>query len=278
MEKLIINAALTGIVPTKADNPHVPLSPAEIAADARRCYEAGAAIVHVHARVQEGRPSYRADLYREIIAAIKSKCPQIIICVSTSGRVFTAFQERAEVLDLDDDCKPDMASLTLGSMNFPQKASVNAPDMIQQLAEKMLSRGIIPELEIFEMGMLDYAKYLIDKNILRQPLYFNLFLGSLGTLSATPLNLAMMVNSLPPRCTWAGAGIGSYQFYVNAMAITMGGHVRVGLEDNLYYDRHKQHLATNQQLIERLVKLARAAEREISTPLEARDIIGFPKS
>ena len=170
MEKLIINAALTGMVPTKAANPHVPLTPVEIALDARRCYEAGAAIVHLHARDQDGRPSYQADFYREIIVAVKSKCPQLITCVSTSGRVFNAFQERAEVLDLDHDCKPDMASLTLGSMNFPQQPSVNAPDMIQQLAEKMLSMGIVPELEIFDLGMLDYAKYLIDKNILCQPL------------------------------------------------------------------------------------------------------------
>ena len=275
MEKLIINAALTGMVPTKAENPHVPIAPVEIAVDARRCYEAGAAIVHLHVRDQDGRPSYQANRFREVIVAIKSKCPQLIICVSTSGRVFNSFQERAEVLDLDGDCKPDMASLTLGSMNFPQQASVNAPDMIQQLAEKMLSMGIVPELEIFELGMLDYAKYLIDKNIFLQPLYFNLFLGSLGTLGATPLNLAMMVNSLPPRCTWAAAGIGRLQFFVNSMAITMGGHVRVGLEDNLYYDTAKQLPASNPGLVERLAKLARAAGRETASPAEARKIIGL---
>ena len=275
MEKLIINAALTGIVPTKADNPHVPVTPREIAVDARRCYEAGAAIVHLHTRDQDGRPSYQASFYREIIVAVKSKCPQLIICVSTSGRIFTSFQDRSEVLDLDDDCKPDMASLTLGSMNFPQQASVNAPDMIQQLAEKMLARGIVPELEIFGMGMLDYAKYLISKNILRHTLYFNLFLGSLGTLSATPLNLAMMVNSLPPGCTWAATGIGQFQFFVNSMAITLGGHVRVGLEDNLYYDTAKQRPASNPGLVERLSKLASAAGRETASPAEARKIIGL---
>jgi 3-keto-5-aminohexanoate cleavage enzyme len=274
-EKLIINAALTGIVPTKADNPQVPLTPTEIAADARRCYEAGAAIVHLHARDHDGRPAYQASLNREIIGAVKSKCPEIILCVSTSGRVFTTFKERAEVLDLDDNCKPDMASLTLGSMNFPRQASVNQPDMIKQLAEKMLVRGIVPELEIFELGMLDYAKYLLGKNILRQPLYFNLFLGSQGTLSATPLNLAMMVNSLPPKCTWAAAGIGRWQFFVNSLAITMGGHVRVGLEDNLYYDTGKKRPATNPGLVDRLVRLASAAGREIASQAEARKIIGL---
>jgi 3-keto-5-aminohexanoate cleavage enzyme len=275
LEKLIINVALTGMVPTKADNPHVPLTPTEIAADARRCYEAGAALVHLHARDQDGQPTYQVGIYQEIVAAVKSKCPELIICVSTSGRVFNGFKERAAVLDLDGDCKPDMASLTLGSMNFPRQASVNAPKTIQRLAERMASQHIVPELEIFDLGMLDYAKYLISKDILRKPLYFNLFLGSLGTLSATPFHLATMVNSLPPRCTWAAAGIGRWQFFVNSMAITMGGHVRVGLEDNLYHDNAKQRPATNAGLVERLAKLASAASREVASPGEARKIIGL---
>jgi 3-keto-5-aminohexanoate cleavage enzyme len=275
MEKLIINAALTGNVPTKADNPHIPLTPPEIAADARRCHKAGAAIVHLHARDENGRPAYQASIYQEIIAAIKNNCPDLIICVSTSGRVFTAFQERAEVLDLDGECKPEMASLTLGSMNFPGQASVNAPEMIRQLAEKMLLKGIVPELEIFDLGMLDYAKHLICKKILREPLYFNLFLGSLGTLGATPLHLALMVHALPSGCTWSGAGIGRHQFFINSMAITMGGHVRVGLEDNLYYDTDKRRHATNPDLVERLANMARVAGREIASPAEARAIIGL---
>ena len=169
-----------------------------------------------------------------------------------------------------------MASLTLGSHNFPKQASVNEPDMICALARQMRERGIVPELEIFDHGMIDYAKYLIEKKVLREPFYFNLFFGSLGTLSATPHNLTTLIENLPPDATWAGAGIGRFQFFVNSMTITMGGQVRVGLEDNLYFDLEKKRTATNPELVERLVKLAQAAEREICTSLDARKIIGLP--
>jgi 3-keto-5-aminohexanoate cleavage enzyme len=275
-QKLIINVATTGMVPTKADNPNVPVTPDEIAEDCFRCYQAGASSLHLHARDEGGQPTYRSDIYREIIARVRSKCPDVIICVTTSGRTFKSLEQRAEVLDLDGNVKPEMASLTLGSLNFPKQASVNEPAMIRALAERMHERGIVPELEIFDLGMIDYAKFLIEKKVLREPFYFNLLLGSLGTLRATPFHLATLVMSLPGNATWAGAGIGRFQFFVNAMAITMGGHVRVGLEDNLYHDAHKQRLATNSELVERLVKLARAAEREIATPAEARNIIGLP--
>lgn len=275
-DKLIINAAITGMVPTKSDTPHVPITPDEIAADCAVCCEAGASIIHLHARDEEGVPTYRADVYREIISKVRRVCPDVIICVSTSGRTFKRFEERAAVLDLDGDEKPEMASLTLGSLNFPKRASVNDPEMIRRLANRMYERGIKPELEVFDLGMLDYAKYLIERKVLREPFYFNLLLGSLGTLSATPLHLAMLVQSLPASTIWAGAGIGRFQFFVNSMATTMGGHARVGLEDNLYYDMQKQRLATNKGLIERLVRLAEAIERDIARPVEARSVIGLP--
>jgi uncharacterized protein (DUF849 family) len=133
----------------------------------------------------------------------------------------------------------------------------------------------VPELEVFDLGMIDYAKYLISKSILHEPFYFNILLGSLGTLSATPFNLAIMVQALPENATWAAAGIGRFQFFVNAMAITMGENVRVGLEDNLYMDTEKKIHATNEKLIRRLNKLSSAYEREICKPAEARQIIGL---
>jgi uncharacterized protein (DUF849 family) len=200
----------------------------------------------------------------------------VILFQKCGIRVFKSFEQRSEVLNLDGKAKPDMASLTLGSLNFPKQASINEPHMIQALAEKMHGQGIVPELEVFDMGMLDYAKYLIDRKVLHEPFYFNLLLGSLGTLSATPFHLSTLITSLPPNATWAAAGIGKFQFYVNSMAITMSGHVRVGLEDNLYMDTEKQKLATNVMLVERLVKLARSVEREICKPQEARNIIGLP--
>jgi uncharacterized protein (DUF849 family) len=273
---LIINAALTGMIPTKSDNPAVPVTPDEIAEDARRCFEAGAAIVHLHARDAEGRPTYRKEVYAEIIQAVRERSPEVIVCVSTSGRTFKTLEERAEVLELEGDVKPDLASLTLGSLNFPQQASVTNPQMIHDLAERMNQRGIVPELEVFDFGMADYAKFLLERDVLRRPLVFNLLLGSLGTLSATAVNLATLAASLPEGSTWAGAGIGRFQFFVNSLAIAMGGHVRVGLEDNLWLDARKERPASNRELVERLAQLARALERKIATPDQARSMIGLP--
>jgi uncharacterized protein (DUF849 family) len=275
--KLIVNAALTGMVPTKEDNPSVPVTPDEIAADALRCRVAGASIVHLHARDENGRPSYRADVYREIVEKVRRASPDVIVCVSTSGRVFKTFEERSQVLGLDGAAKPEMASLTLGSLNFPREASVNDPNTIRRLADTMAERGIVPELEIFDLGMLDYAKYLIEQGVLREPFYFNLLLGSLGTLAATPFHLITLVISLPAAATWAATGIGRFQFPINTLAIAMGGHVRVGLEDSLYLDADKTRPATNTTLVQRLVHAGRAIEREPATPDEARQIIGLPR-
>ena len=276
MDKLIINAVLTGMVPTKQDNPHVPVTVEEIVADARRCRDAGASIVHVHARDEDGRPTYRREVFARIFAGIRAACPGLLISATTSGRVHREFSQRSQVLELEGELKPDFGSLTLGSMNFPTQASVNEPKMIQDLAKMMRGRGIVPEWELFDLGMADYAKYLIDRGILEPPFYANILLGSLGTLAATPDNLKTVVRALPTGTTWAGAGIGRFQFYVNRMAITMGGHVRVGLEDNLWFDDDRTQPATNATLIERLVELARGAGRDVASPDEARAIIGLP--
>ena len=142
---LIVNAALTGMIPTKADNPNVPVTPEEIAADAAACVEAGASVVHLHARDEDGRPTWEPDAYRRVVAAVREHAPDVLVCVSTSGRVFPDLERRAAVLELDGDAKPDFASLTLGSLNFPRQASVNEPATIRGLAERMAERGIVPE-------------------------------------------------------------------------------------------------------------------------------------
>lgn len=275
MDDLIINAAITGMVPTKKDTPYVPVSPEEIIADVRRCRDAGASIVHLHARDSDDLPTYRKDIYSQILNGVRKVCPDIILCVSTSGRVFKTFEQRSEVLELVDPA-PEMASLTLGSMNFARNESVNSPDMIKALAMKMAKRKITPEWECFDLGMVEYSHYLTSHEILRPPFYCNLLLGSLGTISATAFNLATMVRALPDGVTWAAAGIGRYQFSVNTLAITMGGHVRVGLEDNLWFDEQRSRLATNADLIDRLVGVARACGRSIASPQKARQIIGLP--
>lgn len=271
-DKLIINAAITGMVPMKSDTPHVPITVDEIVADIKRVRDAGASIVHLHARQEDGSADYRAEVYSQILAGARAVAPDVILCVSTSGRVFKTFEQRSEVLDCRNP-QPEMASLTLGSMNFPKVASVNDPDMIRSLAQRMAERGIVPEMECFDLGMVEYANYLVERRVLVAPFYCNLLLGSLGTLSATPANLARMVGALPNGTTWAAAGIGRFQFPMNALAIAMGGHVRVGLEDNIWYDDERTRLATNAELITRLVRIAQACGREIATPDEARTMI-----
>lgn len=272
MSHLLINAALTGMVPTKADNPYVPITVEEIAADARRCVDAGAAIVHLHVRYADGSPAYERDLNAALFTAVRAVCPDVIISGSTSGRVFTEIEQRAAVLDAG----PDMASLTLGSMNFATQASVNAPATIRELARRMRARNIVPELELFDLGMADYAQYLISRGEIGRPVYANILLGSLGTLSASASNLTAVVRALPEGTIWAAAGIGRFQFHVNGLAVAMGGHVRVGLEDNIWMDPEtKREPATNARLIERVVALARAHGREIASCDHARCLLSL---
>lgn len=272
----VINLALTGMVPQKADNPAVPISPAEIAADAALCHAAGARIFHVHARTPSGEPAWERAHYNEIVGAIRAAIPGAVVCVSTSGRTFRTFEKRSDALRLTAASKPDLASLTLGSLNFPQQASVNEPSMIQRLALEMRELAIVPELEIFDFGMIDYAHYLIGRRILQPPLIFNLLLGSLGTAAATASNLALMAERLPPGSFWSAAGIGRFQFSMNALGLAMGGHIRTGLEDNLFLDPAKTLPATNHLLVGRAASVAAALGRPIPTNAETRRLLQLP--
>ncbi len=276
--KLVINAALTGIVPTKDENPNLPITPAEIIADSKRCRDAGASIVHVHARDKKGNPAWQPEIYGEIVSGIRASCPDLIVCVTTSGRVFSKLEERSASLL----SHPDMASLTPGSMNFAKEASVTEPTMVRELAECMLNhepKRVVPELELFDLGMASYVNYLIGKGHLVPPFYFNILLGSLGTLSADPHHLVMMIRDLPNGAIWSAAGIGRYQKFVTNLAIAMGGHVRVGLEDNLFSDLEKKKPASNPELVENVVRVAKALGREIASPSESRQLIwGVTKS
>jgi uncharacterized protein (DUF849 family) len=275
-DDLIINLAPTGMVPTRLDSPHVPLTPDEVAADVRRCADLGASIVHLHPRDDDGLPSQDPAVFGAFIRAVREAAPDIVICATTSGRLDPDLAGRSAVLDLDGDLRPEMASLTLGSLNFPKQASVNAPATIVGLATRMRDRGIVPEWEIFDLGMLDYAAYLRTKGLLGDPVYVNLLLGSLGALQATAFNLALAVERLPAGSIWAAAGIGRHQFAMNRLAIAMGGHVRVGLEDNLWWDDDRTELATNPRLVERLVAVGRAMGREPASPAFVRARLGIP--
>jgi uncharacterized protein (DUF849 family) len=274
-EPVILNLAATGMVPMRDDTPHVPLTPAEIAEDCALCRELGVSVVHLHAREEDGTPTHRKEAYARIIAAVRERAPDLVVCVSCSGRRVRELEKRSEVLELEGDVKPDMASLTLGSMNFPGQASVNAPDVIEGLARKMADRGIRPELEAFETGMIDVSRYLLRKGILREPLYYNLLLGSRGTAALDPLNVGAMLAALPAGAAWGLAGIGRYQLRANVMALCSGGHVRVGLEDNIWFDEERTTLASNPMLVRRVVDIARALGRRPATPVEARAILGL---
>jgi uncharacterized protein (DUF849 family) len=273
--KLIINAAITGMVPQKKDNPNIPVSIDEIIEDAVKCYKAGASIVHVHARDDEQKPTYKKEIYAKIIEGIRSQCADVIICATTSGRIDNTFEKRSQVLELNGKYKPDMGSLTLGSLNFPQKASVNSPDMIERLALKMKKNDIVPEIEVFESGMISAAKILIKKGALSGPFYFNLLFGSIYSIPATLFDISYIVKNLPPDVHWAAAGIGKFQLKVNFASVLMGGHVRVGLEDNLFYNHETGDLATNKMLIERVVKFADVIGRKVASAQEVRDLLGI---
>ena len=275
-DELIINLCPTGMIPTRADTPHVPLTPEEVAADVRRCADLGASIVHVHPRDVAGVPTQSAERAAEFFRAIREQVPDIVLCATTSGRLVPDLELRAAVLDLDGDIRPEMASLTLGSLNFPKQASVNSPDTIKGLAARMAERNIVPEWEIFDLGMIDFARYLRDHGLLGGRIYANILLGSLGTLSATPLNLALAVDRLPQGATWAATGVGRFQFAVHKWAIAMGGHVRVGLEDNIWWDDERTEPATNPRLVERLVTIARHMGREPASPAWVRSLLDIP--
>ena len=272
--KLIVNLCPTGMIPKKKDSPEVPISPKEIALDVKRCYELGLSIVHLHARDEEENATWHPEKFTEIINEVKHYTPDIITVVTTSGRNWSSLEKRSAALKIKSP-KPDMASLTLGSMNFPKQASVNPPEIITGLANIMNEEGIVPELEIFDIGMINYANYLIKRNILKPPYYFNLLLGSLGTASLSASNVGLMIDSLPPDATWALAGIGRFQLAANTMAIALGGHIRVGLEDNPYYDWNKKTNASNPRLVERILKIAKTFGREPASPSEAKSIIGL---
>jgi len=253
------------MIPTKAMTPHVPVGVSEIVEQVQAACEIGITLAHLHARdEQSGAPTYRKSVYQKIVEGIRKHCPELVLCLSLSGRDFNEFEKRSEAIEL----RPDMGSLTLSSLNFPRQASVNAPDMIQALAEKMTAYGVHPELEVFDLGMIHYAHYLIKKNVIRPPYYVNLIFGNLAGMQTDLAEIGLALKQLPANSFWALGGIGRQQLQANAIAIAAGGGVRVGLEDNLYFDRDKRALAQNAGLLKRIHQLAEIFERPVMTPAE----------
>lgn len=263
----------TGMVPTRADSPHVPITPEEIAEQVLDCAELGISSVHLHARHPDGEPAWQRGVFEDIIRRIRSDRPDLVICVTTSGRREGSFVRRSDVLNLEGEVKPDMASLTLSSMNFSGSASVNSPETVQALAKLMLERGILPELEIFDTGMVNYLHYLWSRELLRPPFVVNLLLGGVASAQATPLDLGVLAERLPEGTLWSVAGIGRAQLPATAMGLAAGGGVRIGLEDNLHLDSARKRLATNRELVQRVVDLADILGRQPMAPEVFREAI-----
>ena len=273
---LIVNFTPTGMIPTKEMTPHVPISAEEIVEDVRRAVDIGITMVHLHARdAATGKSTYKAEVFAEIIAGIRAFSEDLIVCVSLSGRNISEFEKRAEPLQLEGDLKPDMGSLTLSSLNFNRVASVNSPEMIQKLANEMKSRGILAELEVFDAGMINYGKYLEKKGILEPPHYFNLLLGNIACAQADLLHAGIMIHDLPDNSFWSLAGIGNYQWMMNSIAVVSGGGVRVGLEDNIWFDTARTRLATNSDLLLRIHRLAEATGRKVMSPGKLRELLNL---
>ena len=270
-DQLIINFTPTGMIPTKEMTPHVPVSVSEIVEDVHKASEKGITMVHLHARdAKSGEPSYKKEIYADIISGIRKFDPYLVICVSLSGRNFKELWQRTDALMLEGDLKPDMGSLTLSSLNFNKVASMNAPSMIADLARVMKEKGIVPELEAFDIGMINYARYLEHKELIDAPFYFNLLLGNIACAQANLLHCGVMINDLPAGSLWSLAGIGNDQLMMNSLSIAIGGGVRVGIEDNIWYDQGRTHLASNIELIDRIHTIAQANAREVMSPQEFR--------
>ncbi len=269
VEKLIITTALTGNVPTREMNPDVPMTPEEIAADVGRCADAGASLFHVHARDREEKPTLDPAVFREIVVAIKGTAPEVIIQLSTGARAGKDWDARTSPVRL----LPEMGSFTTGSNNLPGIVYANSPPFIEHLAGVFRETGVKPEIEVFETGMINNALFLRKKGLLEAPLHFDFVLGAPGAMPGSIKNLLFLSESIPAGSTWSAAGIGRAEIPLAAAAIVMGGHVRVGLEDNLRMPDGSP--ATNPKLVEKVTAIAREVGREIAAPDEARAILSL---
>ncbi len=269
MEKLIITAALTGAEVTKVQQPNLPVSPDEIAEAAYACYKAGASIVHVHARDAEGNPTQSYEVYKEIKEKIEAKC-NIIVQPSTGGATWHTPEERLQPVEL----KPEMATLSCGTCNFGPEVFMNSEEYIEKFASRMKELGVKPEIEVFERGMIENAIRLVKKGLLDTPVHFDFVLGVPGACPGTPEDLMHMVRSIPAGSTWTVAGIGRAETPLAVMAIVLGGNVRVGFEDNVYYEKGVM-AESNAQLVARIVRISKEIGREVATPDEARKILGL---
>jgi len=271
MEKCIITVAPTGAWPTKENNPNVPMTPKEIAADVYDCWKAGAAVAHLHMRDDAGKGTMSKDKFSETVSLIRAKC-DIILNLTTSGDLHATDETRmAHLIEL----KPDMASYDAGSMNWMHTGLfLNPPAFLEKLGMVMQENNVKPEIEIFDAGMVYNSFYYLKKGFLKGPLHYQFVLGAAGGTTATVENLVYLKSLIPKECTWSAIGIGAGHVPIMYTAIAMGGHVRVGMEDNVLYA--KDRLAkSNTEFVERTVRVIKEANRSAASPAEARQILGL---
>jgi 3-keto-5-aminohexanoate cleavage enzyme len=269
MDPLIITCAPVGAEVRPDQTPYLPYTPQLLGETARAVREAGGSIIHVHCRNDDGTNTHSVERFREAYDAIRAQS-DLIVQFSTGGAIGMTPPERARVLEL----RPEMATLTCGSVNFGDEIFENSFPIMRGILKKMNEFGVRPELEIFDKGHISNARKLARERLLSFPQHVDLVLGVPGGLEATVQNLADLVDDLPDGCTWSVAGIGRQQLPMAMAAIAMGGHVRVGLEDNLYYSRGR--LASNEELVARVTRIAAEAGRPVATPNQARKLLGLP--
>jgi 3-keto-5-aminohexanoate cleavage enzyme len=271
MEKLIITAAICGAEVTKANNPAVPYTVEEMVREAKSAYDAGAAIIHVHVREDDGTPTQDRERFRVVMDAIRKELPDVIMIPSTGGATGMTPEERLQPTEL----MPEMATLDCGTCNFGDDVFENTMPTMRAFGKRMIENGIKPEYECFEIGHLDTVLNMAKKGeVPGAPMQFNFVLGVAGCTPATVDNLAFLVNKIPAGSTWTVTGVGRSAWAMAAAGIVMGGNVRVGFEDNVYLGKgHKA--ASNGELVAKVVRLAKELGREIATPAEAREILGL---
>jgi 3-keto-5-aminohexanoate cleavage enzyme len=275
MEKLIITAAITGSRITREKTPHIPITPAEIVHSAIECWQAGASIVHIHVRDSDtGLGTQDVEIFKQVVEPLRDKT-DLILCLTTSGipGKNLPIEERLAPLELN----PELASFDAGSINLGDSVFINSPEFLERAAAEMHNRGVKPELEIFDLGMLITCLRMLDEKKLDPPAHFQLVLGTPWGAPASPKSLLNLHDHIPAAATWSVIGIGKGHLPMSMMALTMGGHIRVGMEDNIYYS--KGVLAkSNAEFVARIVRMSLAYGREIAAPDETRKILKLKTS
>ncbi len=274
MDKLIITAAITGSRITRDQTPYIPYTPEEITQSSIECWNAGAAIVHIHVRdLATGLGTQDLELFRRVVEPLREKT-NLLICLTTSGIAGRNLPVEARLVSLE--LKPELASFDAGSINLGNGVFSNPPEFLDAAAQMMREKGVKPEIELFDSGMLVTALRMRDEGKLNDPLYFQFVLGTPWGAPATPKTLLYLCELIPKDATWSVIGIGKGHLPMSMMSLIMGGHIRVGMEDNIYFERGEL-AKTNAQFVERIIRIAKEYGREVATPEEARAILGLLK-